>query len=477
MAPMAGLPLRGLTIRAALLLGFALTVGLWVFAAYQLTRQLATVESGSAAINERYTRGQELLSNVRAQVLLGSVYVRDALLDPNPASADEYRRRIADTHAAVDRAIESYVPVLDSPAERQALQRLRDEIAAFRMTLVDVMPAETDRRPAAAYAMLRDRVVPRREQVIRVSEEVQALNRLAFVERQRQIAEIYSSTQRRMWQQLGLALATSIGIALVAALYAGRLEIRLRRQVARNLDTTRDLQRLSGQLISAQEEERRTIARELHDEVGQVLTAIKMELALAERTIDAAGGPSQVLANARSIADGALQSVRDLSRLLHPSLLDDLGLPAAIHWYLKGFGQRHALRAEMLHDGASERLTSDTEAALFRIAQEALTNVAKHARATTCRVYLQRLPNTVLVTVEDDGIGFDPAAVESADGHRGLGLISIRERVARLGGTFRVESSPGKGARVTIEVPARPRTTEPAEREASTDARTAHETL
>ena len=162
---------------------------------------------------------------------------------------------------------------------------------------------------------------------------------------------------------------------------------------------------MSAQLITAQEEERRSIARELHDEVGQVLTAIKVELAVAERAIDAGGGDVRLLHDARSITEGALTTVRDLSHLLHPALLDDLGLPAAVEWYFEGFGKRHDIRAEVLHDDMDERLAPEIEASAYRIVQEALTNVAKHARATACRVYLQRLPHTVLITVEDNGVG------------------------------------------------------------------------
>ena len=214
-------------------------------------------------------------------------------------------------------------------------------------------------------------------------------------------------------------------------------------------ETARDLQRLSSQLLTAQEEERRSIARELHDEVGQVLTAIKVELVTAQRQVEASGGDSEALASVRSIADGALSTVRDLSHLLHPAMLDDLGLPAAIEWYAKGFERRHGVRVDILRDHMEDRLAGDVEAAIYRIVQEALTNVARHAQATRCRIYLQRLPHTLLVTIEDDGVGFDPSATP-----RGLGLISIRERVAQVRGELRLEATPGKGTRLTVEVPA-----------------------
>src|SRR4029079_15598625 len=269
------------------------------------------------------------------------------------------------------------------------------------------------------------------------------------------IASVYRTTQRRLWGSFGLAVLVSFGIALLAATYVARLEDRINRQRVTELETTRDLQRLSTKLVTAQEEERRTIARELHDEVGQALTAIKVELAVAQRRIEAAGAPSDTLNDARSISEGLLHTVRDLSHLLHPSLLDDLGLAAAVDWYLRGFGKRHGLRVDLIQDRMEHRLQPESEVTAYRIVQEALTNVAKHARARHCRVYLQRLVNTLLVTIEDDGIGFDLGTVARSDGEHRLGLIGIRERVSQLGGHLRLESSRGTGTRLTVELPVR----------------------
>jgi signal transduction histidine kinase len=446
----------GLTIRTALLLGFGLTFGIWVFAAFYFTRRIAEVEGRSAAINARYLQAQETLSTVRTQILLGSVYVRDALLDPDPTTASDYRRSLEDSCHAADQALAQYVPVMGTPAEREQIAQLRWEVADFRTSMLQVLAPDTQ-RSRDARTLLRTEIVPRREVVIRVSEQVQALNRSAFVRQQTDSAEMYRVSQRRTWQTLGFALAASLGIGLLATLYAARLEERLRRRRLADAQHALELQGLSAKLIRAQEEERRSIARELHDEVGQVLSTIKVELAVAQHAIESTGGASHLLDDARSVTDGALATVRDLSQLLHPALLDDLGLASAVDWYLRGFGKRHGLQVDVLSDRMDERFSRETETSAFRIIQEALTNVANHARARTCRVYLQRLPNTVLITVEDDGAGFDPATTQGTDGRRGLGLISIRERVAELHGTLRLESAPGKGTRLTVEVPARAR--------------------
>jgi signal transduction histidine kinase len=295
--------------------------------------------------------------------------------------------------------------------------------------------------------------MPKREGVIRVTDEAQALNRMAFVDQQNQIASVYRAIQRGLLVSFGVAVLVSLGIAVLSAIYVGRLEDRLHRQRLKETDTARDLQRLSMKLLTAQEEERRVIARELHDEIGQALTAIKVELAVAQRTIEGAGVSTHALDDARSISEGALHAVRDLSRLLHPAMLDDLGLPAAVESYLNGFGKRHGLRVDLLQEGMEQRLAPQTETAAFRIVQEALTNIARHARASSCRVYLQRLTGTLLVTVEDDGVGFDPDSTDRTTPAAGLGLIGIRERVSRLGGTLRLESAPGRGTTLTVELP------------------------
>jgi signal transduction histidine kinase len=443
----AGMP----AIKTALLLGFGLTLGLWLWAGYDLTQRMREVERRATAINLRYMQAQELLASVRPQVLLVSVNVRNALLESDLQNLDDYRRRISRIVRATDLALQRYVPVLDSTAERDRVQRLRGEIDGFGEAILQVMSSASDRTPAETRTLLA-RVVPRRDVVIRVTEEVQALNRAAFVQQQAATAEAYRTAQREVWRQLGLSVVASLAIACLATLYVGRLENRLRRQREKEVLNTCDLQRLSAKLVRAQEEERRTIARELHDEVGQALMAVRVELALAEKRLDASAS-GHVLDQAQSITEGALHTVRDLSHLLHPALLDDLGLAAAVEWYLERFGRRHGIRVALRHEGMGGRLRPEVEIAAFRIVQEALTNVARHARATSCRVTLHRLERTLRITIADDGAGFDLSAVETPGAHRGLGLLGVRERVWQLLGTIHVDSAPGRGTTISVDLP------------------------
>jgi signal transduction histidine kinase len=134
-------------------------------------------------------------------------------------------------------------------------------------------------------------------------------------------------------------------------------------------------------------------------------------------------------------------------------MLDDFGLPATLKWYLRKFSDRTGIRTELIEDGLTGRLPIDVEVCVYRTIQEALTNVSRHAHAATCRVFVQRLSSSLVVTVEDDGKGFEPRRTASEPRHDGVGLVGIRERVVDLGGTMRLESAGGKGTRLTIELP------------------------
>jgi len=243
---------EGVTIRAALFLAFSLMLGLWLFSGYYFSTRVSEMEREATTINSRYMNAQELLSTVRAQVLLASVLVRDALLDPNPGSTADYRRQLDEAFVSVNDGLSRYVPVLEPGAEVEHINQLRREIEEFHETLTDVLNSDSARWPSEARVLLRSRIVPRREGVLRVSDEVQTLNRNAFVQQQAATSAAYAETQRRIWRQLGLALAASFAIGLFALRFVVRLEDRLRLQLAANAETSRDLQRLSAQLISAQ---------------------------------------------------------------------------------------------------------------------------------------------------------------------------------------------------------------------------------
>ena len=219
----------------------------------------------------------------------------------------------------------------------------------------------------------------------------------------------------------------------------------------RLVETVRDgreqLKALSRRLLTAQEEERRRLAVELHDELGQVLTAVKINLASLERQAVAAPAAAQ-LRDAIASVDGAMERVRDLALDLRPSVLDDLGLPAAVRWYADRFARSTRVKVHLSIE-AVPHLPPELETACFRVAQEALTNVARHAQATNVWVDLRLVAEALDLTIHDDGIGFDaPAARERAIGGASLGLLGMQQRVSLLGGEYALKARPGGGTEV-----------------------------
>lgn len=208
------------------------------------------------------------------------------------------------------------------------------------------------------------------------------------------------------------------------------------------------LRALSSATIDAQEEERRRISRELHDDTAQSLTSLLL-FAKALEQAEASPRTRAGLAELREQVALSLEGVRRLARELRPSALDDLGLVAALHGYVQDFSRRTGLTVSF-DPACGGRLPAHIEIALYRIAQEALTNVAKHAGARAAVVQLVREPSSVSLTITDDGTGFEPAVVSP---ERGVGLFGMRERAELAGGTLDIWSGPGEGTVVLVRIP------------------------
>ncbi len=444
--------LERLSVRAALAVGFLGTLGLWLYTNDAFTRRIETSQHDAATIATQYITAQDARATVRAQVLSSSIRLRDTLLDPTPVAIQQCREQFAVTTHIINKALAEYEPVFADSAVRSSLGRLSAEIARFHELGAKALDDSAGRTPPQVREVL-NRLMPHRDTALSISDEIQAVNRRAFVRRQEQLAALHRGAEAESRDRVGLALVIGLGTLLLTSAYAGRLEARLRAQLERDARISSELQQTAAKVLNAQEEERRTIARELHADVGQALTAIRVELDVAERALatsaPASGSP---LAEAQSITDGALQTVRNLTQLLHPAALDDLGLPAVIDSTLRGLKRRYNIRGTLEQVDLPPRLPREIELAAYRIVQEGITNVAKHARATRCDVRLTQLPDRLLVEVEDDGVGF----VEDTDRpivSRGLGLVSIRERASRLGGTFNIMSLPGAGTRLIVSLP------------------------
>ena len=214
------------------------------------------------------------------------------------------------------------------------------------------------------------------------------------------------------------------------------------------------LRRLSRQILSAQEEERKEISRELHDVIAQTLTGINVRLAaLARAAAVNTKGLDRNIASTQRLVARSVDIVHRFARELRPAVLDDLGLIPALHSYLKNFTARTGVRTHLTVFAAVEQLDTSRRTVLFRVAQESLTNVARHAKASRVEVSIRKFHNAARMEIKDDGRSFQVESVLHGKGRKRLGLLGMRERVEMVGGTFCVESRPGQGTTVRVEIP------------------------
>ena len=214
------------------------------------------------------------------------------------------------------------------------------------------------------------------------------------------------------------------------------------------------LRQLSRQILSAQEEERREISRELHDVIAQTLTGINVRLAaLSKEAATNTKGLDRNIALTQKLVEKSVDIVHRFARELRPAVLDDLGLIPALHSFMKNFTTRTGVRTQLTAFAGVEEMETARRTVLFRVAQEALTNVARHAKASRVKVSLQKMADGVCMKIEDDGKSFQVERTLHANGGKRLGLLGMRERLEMVGGKFGVESAPGQGTTITAQIP------------------------
>jgi signal transduction histidine kinase len=250
-----------------------------------------------------------------------------------------------------------------------------------------------------------------------------------------------------------LSVFLSFVVARLSVRYAENLERRAEHHYEEVEQAKRELQQLSARLLEVEEDGRRKLSRELHDEIGQTLALLQIEISHAQALLP----PEPVaarerLTRARELAERTVQTVRNISVLLRPALLDDLGLVPALQFQLEDFLRRSGIACEFVEQDVADQLPDTVKTCVYRVVQEALHNCEKHSRATKVRVLVRQFPEFLLAEIEDNGRGF------ALNQHRmpsttGLGLLGIRERAAIAGGSLVIDSAPGQGTRIALRVP------------------------
>jgi signal transduction histidine kinase len=409
--------------------------------ATQLFREVSTINTGFRQLSLD-------LERLRSDMFFVEGYVRDELFDvaADADSIQDRRNGFLEARSTVETRLLAISQNV-APEQRTRFDGLKTEIEAY-WRVAEAVFNHVDSEPRSVRALQRELTL-RRNSVLAILATIGSINGGAVEERQHQI----EAAQNDLVQYTRSMTLVSSLLGLIVAGAAGYGNHLLQKQADQQRRRTeraeQELRSLSSQLVHAQEQERRTISRELHDEVGQTLTGLGIELANLEHLRD---GPESEyrshLADAKQLTEETLRTVRNIAMGLRPSTLDDSGIVPAVRWQACELSRRTGIPVGLQIDGEFDSLGDARRTCLYRLVQEALTNCARHAKATTIEISMQGKKESICLSIHDDGIGFDTSRART-----GLGLIGIEERVKALGGSLAVRSWPNRGTLLSVEIP------------------------
>jgi signal transduction histidine kinase len=431
-----------------LIFAFSAMLILMAFSAVSNWRQTGLLFDKWQELARVYQQSERSLEQIRSDTQVSGLLVRDYLLDRSDARSGSYKERLLANRAEMSgqlNRLQTTVPRQQAPK----LAQLGNQLQAYWDSLEPIFSWTTTQKQSLSSSFLRDNVIPRREAALGLAVEVERLNEANFRSNQTEIDLNRIQFRRLFLNTTLLALILALAVAAAVVIRVLRLERSARAQQLRTEHAETELRELSLKLVKAQEEERRSISRELHDEVGQMLTGLRMELANMQRSHSA---PSEIfetrLAECRVLLEQTMQAVRDLAMGLRPSMLDDIGLGAALEWQAREFARRYDIPVNVDLGAPLDQLSEVQKTSIYRVVQEALTNCARHAHAHSIGIRLKQAGQTLELAVADDGIG-----LQNKDRPTGLGLLGIQERIRELGGVFSIFSLPEQGTTLAVTIP------------------------
>jgi signal transduction histidine kinase len=434
--------------RLALVAGFGGLLLMMAFAEFDGMQGLSQIQKSNDEIREDFLLRTRVLDRIRADVYVSGTYVRDYLLEPESGKAEGHRYSLLESRNDMDAALSQYRALLNAQ-ESGPFQVLTRELADYWSVLGTVFQWNPQQRRHDGYAFLRDEVFPRRMAMLGIADQIRSINESQLNAGKVRVEATFSRLRRRLTIILGL----TIGLGLLLALFSVRRILGLENETSSHLleisQARTELKQLSARLVEAQEDERRSLSRELHDEVGQALTGVLVEMAnlstlIRARNVDAL---AEKAAEIKKEVENSISVVRNLALLLRPSMLDDLGLVPALQWQAREVSKRGGVWVKVTAGQVSEDLPEEHKTCVYRIVQEALHNCMQHASARQVEVTVRQEAESLMLSIRDDGKGFD------ARHERGMGLLGMEERVSHLGGSFAVNSTPGQGTLLQVSLP------------------------
>lgn len=438
----------GKQVLRLLLIGFGGLLILLAFTGLNGLSALKKIQSRNENIRQDYVNRNLILEQLRSDVYLSGTYVRDFLVEQDPGLADVHRKELDTARVRIESMIKAYNGVLRAE-ERKPFEQFTTEVAAYFKSLHPALQWDSRQRREYGYSFMKDSLLPRRMVIVRLADQISQVNEHQMEAGNKQVGNLFASFERSLLLLLLLTLACGTVLAAGSIYRILRLE-RLSAARFEEVEQARGtLRELSARLIAVQESERRSLSRELHDEVGQSLSALLLGIGNVaailppETNLEA----TTQLQDLRRLAERTVATVRDMSLLLRPSMLDDLGLIPALQWQAREVSRTKNLNVQIHSDPLPEDLPDEYRTCIYRVFQEALRNSVRHARAKNVRANLKCSGETLQLVVQDDGQGFAP------EQEKGVGLLGMEERVGYLRGSFRIESRAGAGTTILVELP------------------------
>ena len=433
---------------AALGLGGLLV--LIVASLFAASRRAQEIYTQLDQLNDHHRGVEAKLRRLRSDVHLSGIFVRDYLLDHDRARTPEYRQRLKDFRRD---NLATFGQLLTLAGQRgsdnQRIASLQARLEEYWQSMNPVFDWSPEEKATRSFEFLRREVLPRREAVLTLTHQIEELNDENLADQHAEVSSRHASLRDGLHTLLWQSVLLGVLVAISAVIRLRVLERRSEDQRALAENAERHMRELSQQLVATQEEERRKLSRELHDHVGQTLTALRMQLGRIERLRAPANvQAADAVAETRLLVDEVVRTVRDLALGLRPSMLDDLGLEAALEWHVRDLNRRFGLAVALNVEGDFNDLADQQKTCIYRVVQEALTNCVRHSSATRATVALTRSSGHLELAISDDGTGMDDHR-----GGRGFGLRGIEERARELGGMVKIVTAPGAGTTLRVHLP------------------------
>jgi signal transduction histidine kinase len=410
-------------------------------------RLFGEMHAQELAVSRVLAERTEMLSGLWTAIQNYNQAVQQFVTRTKATEVELARQRLDRLTLEIDGQLRGY-PTGHDPVESALLAGMQDVFEQQRTIYLTVLAARPGLPRRQAEALISNRMLPLQNQIVEWSAKLRSWNGDRLRQADQTLLGEFGRAQGRLSQTLAISFGSGFLLMLGGVAYIFRLERQTRDRYVQLARSQHELQQLSSRLLDAQETERRSISRELHDEVGQSLGALLVDIGrLASAVPQERPDDKAQLEHMKSVAERTVQAVRNMALLLRPSMLDDLGLVAALEWQGREISRRSEMEVAVESGNLSDDLPDDFKTCIYRLVQEALHNAVRHSGARNAQVQVEQRGRSVCVRVTDDGRGFDP------ERSRGLGILGMEERVKRLGGTFSIKSTAGHGTTVTAELP------------------------